>query len=179
MQLKKTKATSIVTNVIGEYEKDNVVEYLKSVKFSILVDETTDISTNKTMCIVVRYYNSNTERIVSSFYELLEVHKFSTESTAKNLFKLIISAFENRNIPLDNIIGFGSDGCNTMMGEYNSVASRFKEQCPGIIVMSCICHSFAICANEACKKLPRTCEDLARNTYNFFKVSVYIFYSYI
>lgn len=61
MQLKRTKATSIVTNVIGEYEKDNIVEYLKSAKFSILVDETTNISINKTMCIIVKYYNSNAE----------------------------------------------------------------------------------------------------------------------
>lgn len=177
MQLKRTKATTIVTNVIGEYEKDNLVEYLKSAKFSVLVDETTDISTNKMICIIVRYYNSNVERIVSSFYELLEVHKISSASTAKNLFNMVISAFENQNIPLDNIIGFGSDGCNTMMGEYNSVASRFKEQCPGIIIMKCICHSFHLCASEACKKLPRTCEDLARNIYNSFKVRTYIFYS--
>lgn len=34
-------------------------------------------------------------------------------------------------IPKSNIIGFGSDGCNVMMGENNSVSSRFKTHCPG------------------------------------------------
>lgn len=92
---------------------------------------------------------------------------------------MIISAFENQNIPVDNIIGFGSDGYNTIMGEHNSVASRFKEQCSGIVIMKCICHSLHLCASEACKKLPRTCEDLTRNTYNFFKVRTYIFHFYI
>ncbi|XP_012536395.2 uncharacterized protein LOC105836713 isoform X1 [Monomorium pharaonis] len=58
-----------------------------------------------------------------------------------------------------------------MMGEHNLVASRFKEQCPGIVIMKCICHSLHLCASEACKKLPHTCEDLARNIHNFFKNS--------
>lgn len=34
-------------------------------------------------------------------------------------------------ISKNNIIGFGSDGCNVMMGENNSVATRFKINCPG------------------------------------------------
>ncbi|KAJ8930686.1 hypothetical protein NQ314_016491, partial [Rhamnusium bicolor] len=70
-----------------------------------------------------------------------------------------------------NIIGFGSDGCNVMMGEYNSVSSRFKELCPGIFILKCICHSLHLCSSQACKSLPRATEDLARNIYTFFKSS--------
>lgn len=74
-------------------------------------------------------------------------------------------------MPLGNIIGFGSDGCNTMFGVKNSVVSRLKENFPGIIIQKCICHSLHLCASEACKVLPRHCEDLARNIYNYFKHS--------
>ncbi|XP_064077659.1 uncharacterized protein LOC135195327 [Macrobrachium nipponense] len=58
-----------------------------------------------------------------------------------------------------------------MMGAHNSVASRFREQCPGIFVMKCVCHSAHLCASEACKALPRRCEDLAREIFNHFKCS--------
>ncbi|KAF0726055.1 Uncharacterized protein FWK35_00025943 [Aphis craccivora] len=39
---------------------------------------------------------------------------------------------------------------------------------PGIFIIKCICHSIHLCCNEACKCLPRRCEDLARNICNFF-----------
>lgn len=39
------------------------------------------------------------------------------------------------------------------------------------MVQKCICHSLRLCASEACKCLPRMCEDLAKNIYNFFKTS--------
>ena len=69
------------------------------------------------------------------------------------------------------MIGFGADGCSVMMGINNSVASRFRNDCPGLVVIKCVCHSAHLCASEACKHLPRKCEDLAREVYNFFKCS--------
>lgn len=74
-------------------------------------------------------------------------------------------------IPKCNVIGFGSDGCNTMMGEHNSVASRMRKNFPGIFIMNCVCHSAHLCASESCKMLPRPCEELARNIYNFLNSS--------
>lgn len=78
-----------------------------------------------------------------------------------------MESFRRRDIPPENIIGFESDGCNVLMGKNNSVASRFRETCPGIIILKCICHSAHICASEACKELPRICEDLAINVFTF------------
>ncbi|CAH2092806.1 unnamed protein product [Euphydryas editha] len=60
--------------------------------------------------------------------------------------------FTQRGLPLDNIIGFASDGCNVVMGPHNSLASRLHSELPGIQIFKCICHSMHLCANEACKK---------------------------
>lgn len=57
------------------------------------------------------------------------------------------------------------------MGEKNSVASRMKQEFPGIFIMKCVCHSAHLCASEVCKCLPRSCEDLARNIFNYLKSS--------
>lgn len=170
--LKKTKATAVSVNVIGKFAKDELVNILKNTKYSILTDESTDISTIKTNAIVVRYFCITTKKIVSKFYELGNVFlDGNTKCDADTLYNIIIKSFNDKNIPNENIIGFASDGCNLMMGEKNSVSSRMKANFEGIKIMKCICHSLHICASEACKELPRTPEDLARNIYNFFKVN--------
>jgi len=42
-----------------------------------------------------------------------------------------MSTLSEYEVPMDNIIGFGSDGCNVMMGLHNSVASRLRATFPG------------------------------------------------
>lgn len=173
LALKKTKARQIITNVIGPTEKSELTDILLTKKFSILTDESTDISAVKTSCILVRFYDDKEKRVVSRFWELAQVIKPGENSsvTAEHLYNIIMSSFKEKQIPPENIIGFGSDGCNTMMGAHNSVASRLKKEFPHITIIKCICHSLALCANNGCKKLPRSPENLAHNIFNFFSAS--------
>ncbi|XP_053946230.1 uncharacterized protein LOC128855364 [Anastrepha ludens] len=171
--LKRTKETAIVKNVIGETEKCRLAEKLKITKFSVLTDESTDISATKTSCLLARYFDEEEGKIVSKFWDLVQVLQPGkvTSATAEHLYNNIIASFKERGIPMANIVGFGSDGCSVMMGVHNSVASRLKRDLPHITIMKCTCHSLHLCASEACEQLPRTCEDFARNIHNFFNSS--------
>lgn len=171
INLGRTKTRGVITNVIGEFHKEKLGGLLKKTKFSVLIDESTDIGTVKQTCIVVRCYSG--ENIDSYLWELVPMTEEgkSFDGSAENIFNTVWNTFAKRNIPADNIIGFASDGCNLMMGSHNSVASRFKQRCPGITILKCICHSLHLCSSEACKSLPRCIEDLARDVYSFFKVS--------
>lgn len=137
LNMGRTKITSIVKNAMGPHFKDKLVKKLLKSKFSIMVDETTDISSEKTMCIIVRYYDNEERQIVSRFLDLVNIysdHTVNTVSqggTAENLFNCIVITLDKYKIPKENVIGFASDGCNTMMGAHNSVASRFKDVFPG------------------------------------------------
>lgn len=150
-----------------------LAEKLKTTKFSILTDESTDISATKTSCLLVRYYDAEEGKIVSKLWDLIQVLEPGkvTTATADHLYNNIVTSFEERVIPMKNVVGFGSDGCSVMMGVNNSVASRLKRDFPNITIMKCICHSLHTCASESCAELPRTCEDLARNVHNFFGCS--------
>jgi hypothetical protein len=53
----RTKTTKIITNVLGKSQKEKIVEILKKRKFSLLIDESTDTSTGKNICLCVRYFN--------------------------------------------------------------------------------------------------------------------------
>lgn len=174
MKIKPTKLQATINNCIGAAEKGEMVNDLKSQKFSILIDESTDIAVVKTLAIVVRYYDTNFGKIISRFWDLIQLFDENTSehtATAEKIFNKVIESFQKHSIPLENVIGFGSDGCNTMMGVHNSVSSRLRQLLPGITVIKCICHSLHLCASDACKELPIECEKLARDIYNYFKTS--------
>lgn len=172
----RTKATTIAKHVIDDCYLESLSEIFKRQKFSILIDESTDIGNIKTLYIVVCFFDDETNLVQARFWKLAQIfsdqHKGEREgATAERLYEEMIKSFTEASVPLGNIVGFGSDGCNTMMGKNNSVSSRLKVDFPGVTVQRSICHSLHLCASEACKQLPRQCEDLARDIYGYFKNS--------
>lgn len=162
----RTKTASLTKNVIGEHSKEELVSILQTSKFSLIVDESTDKGCIKHLALVARVAVDG--NIKDYFLALIPVQ----DATAATLFNSITEFFSKENIDYKtNMVGFGSDGANVMLGAHNSLASRLKAEIPGIFIMKCICHSFALCASYACLKLPRGIEDLARNIYNHFQSS--------
>ncbi|RXG52149.1 hypothetical protein Avbf_06507 [Armadillidium vulgare] len=144
MNLKRKKCTSIVTNVIGAtYEKD-LANILKETKFSILTDESTDMN-SKIICIMVRFYSQLEGRIVSRLFDLKDVFPKGDTSaavvgaTGSRLHELLMTSLKDHGIPLRNVIGFGCDSASTNVGGDNSIISRLRQDCPGIILMKCVC----------------------------------------
>ncbi|XP_029348396.1 uncharacterized protein LOC107885896, partial [Acyrthosiphon pisum] len=172
IQLKRTKATNVIKNVISPFAKQLLAKKLMMSKFSVMIDESTDIGCESTW-----FHDDEEQRIVSRFWSLVQVYdkknidKINEGATANNLFNACIQTFEEYKIPFTNIIGFGSDGCNSMFAVRNSVASRMENVFPGIFLMKCICHSLHLVRSEACKELPKRCEDLARQIHSYFSQS--------
>ncbi|XP_076049748.1 uncharacterized protein LOC143030484 [Oratosquilla oratoria] len=178
LAMKRSKATTVVTNVIGKSYKEQLAHKLRETKLGVLTDESTEVGSIKTPCVVVRFFDHDNECVESTFWELCEVYNTANPenvgkgATASNLYEGMMKTFEKHEIPVTQMIGFGADGCSVMMGAHNnSVASRFRNECPGLFVIKCVCHSAHLCASEACKALRRKCEDSAREVYNFFKCS--------
>lgn len=92
-------------------------------------------------------------------------------STGEHLYLMIVDYFKDHDIPLENLIGFASDGASNIMGAKNSLTSRLKIAAPNITIFHCICHSVHLCASQAAKTLLRMCEDLVRNIYTYFNQS--------
>ena len=77
----------------------------------------------------------------------------------------------DKNIPLTNIIGFGSDNCSAMMGSKNGFQKLLKDDLPSVFVMGCVCHSLALCASHAVKLLPSYLETFLKNLTSYFSRS--------
>jgi len=159
INLGRTKATRVVKNVIDKIHKEDIVNDLKTIPFSVIIDESTDVGTLITLCICVRYFNTLTRKIETKLWNLVELFRNSDDAkkkaTAVHIYIEVINSFKPENVTLNNIIGFASDGCNTMMESWNSVSSNFNNDLPGIFIQKCMCHSLALCASESCKELPR------------------------
>uniref|UniRef100_A0A6P7GSQ5 E3 SUMO-protein ligase KIAA1586-like n=1 Tax=Diabrotica virgifera virgifera TaxID=50390 RepID=A0A6P7GSQ5_DIAVI len=119
----------------GWKDFQKIVNILKKQKFSVLIDESADISSVKNICICVRCFGEVYCQITSNFVGLIQSNE---DMTAATIYDKLINSFQTVNIPFDNVVGFGSDGCNTMFGEHNTVVSRLILNFPGIIVQKCI-----------------------------------------
>lgn len=162
----RTKTTKILTSVIGATDRENILKHIRNNKFSLLVDESTDRGCTKHLCLVVRYYKDY--KVTDAFLCLVPIQ----DGTAEALYQHIVKFFTDNCIPYkDNMVGFAADGASTMMGQYNSLASRFLADIPNLFVMKCICHTFHLCASYACAKLAREPEGLVRDVYNYFNNS--------
>lgn len=170
LHMKRTKCTDL-TKKIGSVISENLVKDLKRCKFSIIIDESTDVSATKCLSIIVKYYDAVRGTILTRMLDLVNIYSDNKEmcgSSGQSLFNVVYNSLHNHGIPLSNLVGFAADGASNIMGEHNSLSSRLKQMCPGITIFKCICHSLHLCASEAAKTLPRHCEDLIRNIYTYF-----------
>ena len=60
---KHTKTRAIVKHVIADHFRGGLYEQLKNTLFSIIIDETTDISSEKLLAIVVQFFCTREKRV--------------------------------------------------------------------------------------------------------------------
>ncbi|XP_072398863.1 zinc finger protein 862-like [Diabrotica undecimpunctata] len=163
----RTKTTNMIHMLKREAESVLIAK-LQVTKFSIIIDETTDISTRKCLAILVRYLDKTSYSVMDSLFTLVEVE----ECTADGLTSAILNVLNTLNINLQNVIGFAADNASVMMGEFGGVQAKLKEKInTNIFVIGCICHSLHLCASEASKKIPSCIEEFVQDVYNYISWS--------
>lgn len=123
-KLGRTKCSKIIQNVLADAEKSKLIKKLQKYKFSVLVDESTDISSNKTMCVLVRFFDEEQEKIIVQLLDLLHV---GSDCSAEFLYSTFKQCILSYSIPLSNIIGLCCDGANVMVANLTpSLHARWK-----------------------------------------------------
>ena len=144
ISMKRTKLSYVIQDGIAFDEKSAIADVCKTQKFSLIIDESTDISVTQILAVVVRYFDLSKEDVVDALLDSVVV----VDGTAAGLYNAVKSLLTEKNIPLENIIGFGSDNCSSMMGTKNGFQKLLKNYVPSVFVMGCIRHSFALCASH-------------------------------
>ena len=150
MTMKKTKVSYVMQYGLASEERQEIVEICRENKFSLMIDESTDISVTQILAVMVRFYDKKKCQVTDALLDIIEVE----DASAEGLYKVVKELFQSKNIPLTNIIGFASDNCSAMMGVHNGFQARLKEDVPSVYILGCVCHSFALCASHACIHFP-------------------------
>ncbi|XP_011858160.1 PREDICTED: uncharacterized protein LOC105555727, partial [Vollenhovia emeryi] len=72
MTMSRTKCKNIISNVLGPIETDRVTSNIQNTKFSIFIDETSDITNVKWMIFYVRYVNCETLDVDTKLVKLID-----------------------------------------------------------------------------------------------------------
>ena len=168
IKCKRTKCCKIITKVLSPVIENNLEKILSSNRFSLLIDESTDLSNEKYLCFLVRYFING--QINTSLLDLIPVS--AEGDSAKCMYMQFKTCVQKRKIDLNNIVGFCSDNANVMVGRKESFLSYLIKDCPNLYFqIGCMCHTAHLIASHAAEELPRNVEGLLSSVYNFFSRS--------
>ena len=116
------------------FVEDKVVEILRKTKFSLQTDEST-IHSQAVFLVYVRFiYNNDVSE------EMLFIKSLPETTRGEDIFNHIMQYFNDKGIPLTNLIYIASDGAKAMTGKVKGFVSRMKAVAPHISHVHCIVH---------------------------------------
>ncbi|XP_067129395.1 uncharacterized protein [Centruroides vittatus] len=134
LKMHRSKCSAIIKNVIAPALLQELIEDIKNHIFSLIIDESTDISCVKHLCLCIRYYNSKDNRIVSQFLGLIPV----TVTTAEALHDAVTHFLSDVGIDIQKCFAIATDGASNLCGINNSLYTRMKKDNPNIYSASVI-----------------------------------------
>ncbi|XP_044593789.1 uncharacterized protein LOC123271507 isoform X2 [Cotesia glomerata] len=167
VRLHRTKASKLILNVVAPEMLIELIKDIGDQDYSVILDESTDVSTVKYMAYCVRYFSNTCNQFVTDFLGFDEV----SSATADNLYKNFREFFSKVGLNLDKLVGIGTDGASNMCGVKHSLFTLIKKDYPKVQLMKCSCHSLSLCASKASDELPASVDFLLRETRNWFSKS--------
>ena len=93
-------------------ESQEIAKICKENKFSVMIDESTDVSVSQVLAVMIRFFDKAKCKVTDTLLDIVEVD----DSSAEGLYKAVKELFASKEIPFTYIIGFACDNCSTMMG---------------------------------------------------------------
>ncbi|XP_025206232.1 uncharacterized protein LOC112602391 [Melanaphis sacchari] len=168
IKMHRTKCSSIIINILAPFFINNLREDIGTSKYSLLIDESTDISVLKFLGMAIIYYSRDKNDIVTTFFALEQLG----ECNAQAIVDAMKSALQKYNLDIKNLIGIGSDNASVMVGINKGVYAILKQENPNLILIRCVCHSLQLATSQACAEtVPRHLDFLISESYNWFSKS--------
>ena len=132
--------------------------------FSVLADETTDISCQEQLTLCARYVSDDFV-IEESFLQFVPI----TDLSGKNLASTILNNLSDIGIDVSKMRGQGYDGATAMSGRLNGAQAYIREIILTALYVRCAAHSLNLAVSNLCDlSLVRNCMETIASVYNFF-----------
>ncbi|KAL4126395.1 hypothetical protein QTP88_010617 [Uroleucon formosanum] len=143
-ELHATQKTFISHDLSHEV-KDTIIPRIGQTKFSLQLDESTDVAGLAVMMTFVRYEFSGI------FHEdILFCKPLPSSTSGSEIVSMLDSVFIENSIPWNNCIDVCTDGAKAMVGNVAGVVARIKKFSPNCTSSHCVLHRHSF----ATKKMP-------------------------
>ena len=133
-------------NISGEVLRNDLVSAVnESPGFSILADETADISGTEQLSIGVRFVDQSSENVIRE--EFLGFTPLTGMSTS-GISSSIITRCKEFGLNLERLLGQGYDGCSAMAGKENGVLAKIGLIYPKAAFVHCSAHRLNLVVND-------------------------------
>ncbi|KAK4882729.1 hypothetical protein RN001_006048 [Aquatica leii] len=144
--ISKTTQNEIIA-CCGEVITDNIINKIKESKFfTIMADETTDLSVKEQLNICIRYFKTKEYKIKEDFIKFVDV----VDLTGENLARSILQDLGKQNLDLANCRGQALDGTSNMSGIFKAVQARISQIQLLAIYSHCANHKLNLAISKAC-----------------------------
>lgn len=159
VKLKRTKCAASIVNVLAPHFSLNLVNDMGNNPYSLILDESTDISEKKLLGVVIRFTNVKQKKVTSTFLELVELKDAISTSIYINEYLYTTESLKTRR----------SDNASVMTGSKHGVHAELQKRWKkNLILIPCACHLIQLSVSAACKQLPTNIEFLVREIYYWF-----------
>ncbi|XP_022843312.1 zinc finger MYM-type protein 1-like [Olea europaea var. sylvestris] len=124
-----------------------IIKYVGDSLFSILVDESCDVSMKEQMSIVLRYVD-NSGHVNERFIGIEHV----TSTTALSLKAAIDKVFSRYNLSMSRLRGQGYDGASNMQGKFNGLKTLILKEGPCAFYIHFFAHQLQVALVAVTKK---------------------------
>jgi hypothetical protein len=120
----RTKCTEIINAVLAPYFLKNLVADEGEQRFSLLLDESTDVSVSKYLGVVIWYFSDTKQTMLSTFLGLVELEG----GDAKSIARAVVAFLEKCCLKKEKLLGIGTDNASVMTGINNGVHNVMEEE---------------------------------------------------
>ncbi|XP_060133298.1 52 kDa repressor of the inhibitor of the protein kinase-like [Zootoca vivipara] len=163
------KIQNEIIKLCGQVVKERIIEDCKQAKaYAVMADETADIGGKEQLSIGLRFYDESQKKIREEFVGYVELKSQDAPTIASAIHSFLV----DQNLPADNCVGFGFDGCSTMAGKEGGVQAILKKKYRKSLFFHCSSHKLNLVVNDA-SKLPEIRNTIAtvKDTISFFRES--------
>ncbi|XP_076365834.1 zinc finger protein 862-like [Tachypleus tridentatus] len=144
----------------------------KNGKFSIMTDESTDISVKQNLVSYIRVPEMDQFGIVTPqtyFLGICELYK----ANAENIFTKVISMLSEKGIEVKKLCSVSTDGAAVMVGSKSGVVTRLNQFVPGVLATHCIAHTLALSCATGADSIPYLVkyQDIMNSIFKFVRYS--------
>ena len=158
--------------IAGVLEDQLVDKIRSSGKFSLMFDESTDVSVHQNMIMYVRVLEADVLGYTTPgtyFFGIDSLFKANAES----IFDKVTEMLQVKGISLSNLCGVSTDGAAVMLGHKSGVVTRLKSEVPGVLATHCIAHRLALSCCTGADAIPYMVkmQEILNSVYKFFHYS--------